>query len=107
MKTLPRLTALAALLVLPACTHDGITAPTAQPRGPFIRLNCPGPSSQMISALFVVNGARTPLERVKELRPSQIASLEIMKGDSAVAAYGPDAREGVVILRTKLPDAPH
>ena len=106
MKTLPRLASLAALTVLPACTHDGITAPSARPRGVYIRLNCPGPSSQMISAPFVVNGERMPAERLREIDPARITSLEIMKGDSAVAAYGPDARNGIIIMRTAPPATP-
>ena len=36
-----------------------------------------------------------------DLNPSEIATVEVFKGDSAVLAYGADARNGVVVITTK------
>ena len=42
------------------------------------------------------------LSALNALQPEHIKSIEILKGDDAIAAHGERAREGVVIIRTDL-----
>ncbi|MHB1920774.1 MAG: SusC/RagA family TonB-linked outer membrane protein [Chitinophagaceae bacterium] len=42
-----------------------------------------------------------PSSRIADLRPEDIASIEILKGASAAAIYGSEAAAGVVIITTK------
>jgi TonB-dependent SusC/RagA subfamily outer membrane receptor len=48
-----------------------------------------------------------PLNRMSDLNPNDIESVEVLKGASAAAMYGSKASNGVVIITTKrgrLPD---
>jgi len=42
-----------------------------------------------------------PVNRIADLNPDEIASIEILKGASAAAIYGQRASSGVVIIQTK------
>ena len=42
-----------------------------------------------------------PVNRIADLNPSEIESIEILKGASAAAIYGQRASSGVVIIKTK------
>lgn len=54
------------------------------------------------SPLVIVDGVRVDREGVlADLRPSEITSIEVLKGPSAVEAYGEEARDGVVRITTK------
>ncbi len=46
-----------------------------------------------------------PVNRIADLNPSDIASIEVLKGPSAAAIYGARASNGVVIITTKRGDA--
>ena len=50
--------------------------------------------------LFFVDGKRLVDDSV-DLNPSEIATVDVFKGEAAVAAYGEDARRGVVVITTK------
>jgi outer membrane receptor for Fe3+-dicitrate len=39
--------------------------------------------------------------RLPELRPEEVDTVEVLKGAAAVARFGPAARDGVVLVRTK------
>ena len=38
---------------------------------------------------------------MENIRPDQIAAVDILKGDAAVAVYGENAKEGVVQIKLK------
>jgi TonB-dependent SusC/RagA subfamily outer membrane receptor len=38
---------------------------------------------------------------INTLRPEDISNIDVLKGDKAVALYGVEAREGVVVISTK------
>ncbi|NIT60229.1 MAG: TonB-dependent receptor plug domain-containing protein, partial [Aliifodinibius sp.] len=42
-----------------------------------------------------------PVNRIADLNPDEIESIEILKGASAAAIYGQRASSGVVIIQTK------
>ena len=51
--------------------------------------------------LYFVNGNRTSVAEVRRLSTSSIESIEIVKGKAAVARYGPEARDGAILVSTK------
>lgn len=51
--------------------------------------------------LWVVDGIIVDAKTVKDLNPKKIKNLEIIKGNSAVAIYGRDGNNGVVVVTTK------
>lgn len=46
-----------------------------------------------------------PVNRIADINPDDIASIEVLKGPSAAAIYGARASNGVVIITTKRGDA--
>lgn len=50
--------------------------------------------------LIIVNGVRTNL-KVTNIDPEKIESVNVLKGDAAVAVYGLSGRDGVIQIRTK------
>lgn len=53
------------------------------------------------SPLLVVDGVLTPLGYFSSINPQDISDVNVLKGSSAAAIYGPDARNGVIIVSTK------
>lgn len=51
--------------------------------------------------LLVVDGVMTPLGYFSSINPQDIENINVLKGSSAAAIYGPDARNGVIIVTTK------
>jgi TonB-dependent SusC/RagA subfamily outer membrane receptor len=50
--------------------------------------------------LFVVDGKRLADDSI-DLNPGDILTVEVFKGDLAMAQYGAEARNGVVVITTK------
>lgn len=51
--------------------------------------------------LLVVDGIPTPLGYISSLNPNDVQDVNILKGASAAAIYGPDGVNGVIIVTTK------
>lgn len=51
--------------------------------------------------IYVINGKVSTRFEMEQIKPDQIASVDILKGNSAVALYGENAREGVVQIKLK------
>ncbi len=51
--------------------------------------------------LLVVDGIPTPLSFISSLNPNDIQDVNILKGASAAALYGPDGVNGVIIIRSR------
>jgi TonB-linked SusC/RagA family outer membrane protein len=51
--------------------------------------------------LFLLDGVQTPLSFFNSINPNDITDINILKGSSAAAIYGPDARNGVLVVTTK------
>ncbi len=51
--------------------------------------------------IYVINGKISTKFEMQNIRPDQIASIDILKGNSAVALYGENAKDGVVQIKLK------
>lgn len=52
--------------------------------------------------LMVLDGERMPSERVENISPDDIESISILRDASAVALYGEEGKDGVVLITTKV-----
>lgn len=51
--------------------------------------------------LLVIDGVPTTLNYLSSINPNDIENVSVLKGSSSAAIYGPDARNGVIIVSTK------
>jgi TonB-dependent SusC/RagA subfamily outer membrane receptor len=51
--------------------------------------------------IYVINGRISTKFEMENIRPDQIAAVDILKGNAAVALYGENAKEGVVQIKLK------
>lgn len=51
--------------------------------------------------MLLLDGVPVALELLNSLNPNDIESINVLKGTSAAAVYGPDARNGVIVVTTK------
>jgi TonB-linked SusC/RagA family outer membrane protein len=51
--------------------------------------------------MLLLDGVPVPLGYLSSLNPNDIGDVNILKGSSAAAIYGPDARNGVIVVTTK------
>ena len=92
------------LILASACSFERGTASAPQPQKSALSMcydhSHDGRRSSCAKPIFVVDGKRLTDESA-DLNPSEIATVEVFKGESAVAAYGEDARNGVIVVTTK------
>jgi TonB-dependent SusC/RagA subfamily outer membrane receptor len=51
--------------------------------------------------LYIIDGVETSAVDLKKLNPDNIESIDVLKGDKAVAAYGVKGANGVVLIHFK------
>ncbi|WP_353182100.1 SusC/RagA family TonB-linked outer membrane protein [Parapedobacter lycopersici] len=51
--------------------------------------------------LLVLDGVPTPISYFASINPNDIENISVLKGSSSAAIYGPDARNGVIVVTTK------
>ncbi|RXF71923.1 SusC/RagA family TonB-linked outer membrane protein [Arcticibacter tournemirensis] len=51
--------------------------------------------------LLVIDGVPTTLNYLQSVNPNDIQNVSVLKGSSSAAIYGPDARNGVILVTTK------
>lgn len=51
--------------------------------------------------MLLLDGVPVEISLLNTLNPNDVASVDVLKGTSAAAIYGPDARNGVIVLTTK------
>ncbi len=51
--------------------------------------------------LLLLDGVQTPLSYLSSINPQDIKDVDILKGAASAAIYGPDARNGVIVVTTK------
>jgi len=51
--------------------------------------------------MLLLDGVQTPLNFLSTLNPNDIADVTVIKGASGAGIYGPDARNGVIVITTK------
>lgn len=53
------------------------------------------------NVLLFVDGAKTPYGALKQLDPTDIESITVLKGENAMERYGNEGKEGVIVIITK------
>jgi TonB-dependent SusC/RagA subfamily outer membrane receptor len=61
----------------------------------------PKGSSKNSPSLILIDGEKKTQKEMDAMSPDQIKSVEILKGEAAIKAYGPDAKDGVIKITTK------
>lgn len=64
-----------------------------------------GTSNGMEQALYILDGKEVPEAMVKSFRPEKIATVNVLKGENASAAYGEKGKNGVIIITSKNADS--
>ena len=52
-------------------------------------------------SLILIDGEKKTKKEMDALSPDQIKSVEVLKGDAAIKAYGAEAKDGVIKITTK------
>ena len=60
-----------------------------------------GSPSGSTPSLIFVDGEKKTKKEMDALSPDQIKSVEVLKGDAAIKAYGAEAKDGVIKITTK------
>jgi TonB-dependent SusC/RagA subfamily outer membrane receptor len=66
-----------------------------------MRIRGSGSLNQSQSPIYVVNGMITDEHEATAINPDEIASMNVLKDESAIAAYGSRAAGGVIVITTK------
>ena len=51
--------------------------------------------------LIILDGQRIPYENFSKINPETIESMEVLKNEKAIELYGEDAKNGVILIKTK------
>lgn len=51
--------------------------------------------------LYILDGKKVESQEIKSLTPNSIQSIDVLKGDAAIAVYGKAAANGAIIIKTK------
>jgi len=95
----------------------GVNVISGTQTGAGVRVRIRGNSSVSLSnnPIYIIDGVRvegttgsmsvgvggTTPARINDINPSEIESIEIVRGPSAATLYGTDAANGVIVIRTK------
>jgi len=86
----------------PKLEWEGLTIPPARLNKDAIGFGALTPYSNTNEPLITINGFPATKQDLQELDPSSIESINVLKGESALALYGsPGAKVGVIIIQTK------
>ncbi|MEP6627872.1 MAG: N-acetylmuramoyl-L-alanine amidase, partial [Ginsengibacter sp.] len=78
----------------PPAPPTAVTPPPAPPVPP-------APPALPPNALYVVDGNITSVVQAKKIDPNNIASINVLKGESATAKYGEKGKNGVIEITNK------
>jgi TonB-dependent SusC/RagA subfamily outer membrane receptor len=82
----------------PKSEWEGLTIPPAPPNTNTIGFGPLAPSSNTNKPLIIINGFPAKEQDLKALNPSSIESINVLKGENALALYGSRGAEGGVII---------
>lgn len=66
-----------------------------------INISQPDPVAKQKEMLYVVNGKIMKNDSIKNIDPSQIESVQVLKNESVVKKYGERAKNGVIEITLK------
>ena len=70
-----------------------------------IAVTCNSSTDKENQPLYVVNGILiSDKETLKSIAPQDIVSVDLLKGEEALARYGESGRNGVIVVQTKRAD---
>ena len=86
------------------CSSENAPSTAPQPQKSAL-LGCWGeiekPASCNPKPLLLIDGQRTSWDGATDLDPSQIETVDVIKGQAALRLYGADGRNGVVHITTR------
>lgn len=71
--------------------NNGVTSITEMPAG--------------TQPVFFVDGKKITHDEMGKINPRDIESISVLKGENAIAKYGDEGKNGVVLIKSKLPQA--
>jgi outer membrane receptor for ferrienterochelin and colicin len=60
-----------------------------------------GSPSGSTPGLILIDGEKKTKKELDALSPDQIKSVQVLKGESVIKEYGPEAKDGVIKITTK------
>ncbi len=60
-----------------------------------------GYPQELPAVLYILDGEEVSQEKINELNPATIESIDVLKDENAVKAYGERGRKGVIVIKTK------
>ena len=78
-----------------------VTGQGATPNGAVMGRPLSPSDTRAFEGLLMVDGVRAPSTFMNSLRPDEIASIEVVKGEAAVTRFGADAAKGAILVTTK------
>jgi TonB-dependent SusC/RagA subfamily outer membrane receptor len=79
----------------------GIVVEETKGNGKKSGITFSGSPSGSTPSLILVDGEKKTKKEMDALSPDQIKSVQILKGESAIKEYGPEAKDGVIKITTK------
>lgn len=83
------------VLAVAACEQRPLAGPEVAP----IRLGAAPPGQA--APLIFVDGQLVASADLRRLRPADIQTVEVIKGQAALRLYGDEGRHGVILIHTK------
>jgi TonB-dependent SusC/RagA subfamily outer membrane receptor len=79
----------------------GIVVEETKGNGKKSAITFSGSPSGSTPGLIFVDGEKKTKKELDALSPDQIKSVQVIKGESAIKEYGPEAKDGVIKITTK------
>lgn len=67
-----------------------------------VKVNFLSQSPALLKALIILDGEKVDNKILELLDPKQIATVDVLKGESGMALYGEEGKNGVVVIRTSI-----
>ena len=100
---MPRIVFAVLMVVVAGCSSERALSPAPQPQKSAL-LGCRGNHSGFdcdAKPLLFIDGKRASWDGTPDLNPSEIETVEVLKGKAALKLYGADGKNGVVQITTR------
>lgn len=51
--------------------------------------------------MYIIDGKKVTTEDANKINPNDIANINVLKGEAAIALYGEEGKNGLIIITTK------